>query len=51
MSERLRKLYEKREEKRIADIVEQKHGEHNKRMRLAGERFKQAHPEWYPPKR
>jgi len=50
MSERLRKVYEKREEARIAAIVELKHGEHNKRMRHAGEKFKLAHPEWYPVK-
>ena len=46
MSERLRKAYEKKEEQRIRDIVDRKHGEHNKRMRLAGEKFKRAHPEW-----
>lgn len=48
MSERLRKIYEEREEDRIRDLVELKHGQHNTRMRVAGNRFKRAHPEWYP---
>jgi len=47
MSERLRKAYEEREIERIRELVEQKHGEHNARQRLAGARFKLAHPEWY----
>lgn len=48
MSEQLMKAYEKKEEDRIKELVERKHGQHNARMRLAGERFKLAHPEWYP---
>lgn len=47
MSERLRKAYELKEERRIQKLMEMKTACYMARMRLAGEKFKLAHPDHF----
>ena len=44
MSERFRKAYVDKEEKRIQKLAEAHNAGHMARMRLAGKKFKLAHP-------